>query len=124
LVERLQGVRFERKTDGQPALGFIAEDVEPVLPEVVERDEASGRVLGVSYSAIVPVLVEAIKEQQHQMAMYREELLEQQVKLSALREQMSELQVLKVRLKALEEMVITGKSDRVLAHNQGEVISQ
>ncbi len=42
-------------------IGFLAQDVEKVLPEVVEYND-SVDVYGIQYSKIVPVLVEAIKE--------------------------------------------------------------
>ena len=67
---KLRGVKFdwkdERKANDQ--LGFIAQEVEEVLPEVVKEvktltkeDETH---LTVNYPAVVPLLVEAIKEQQ------------------------------------------------------------
>ena len=64
LTRQLQGVRFQWKDSGAPALGFIAEEEEKVLPEVVTHDAESGAVRAVNYSAVVPVLVEALKAQQ------------------------------------------------------------
>ncbi len=43
-------------------IGFIAQDVRKILPQIVREDE-NGK-LGVSYIDLIPVLVEAIKEQQ------------------------------------------------------------
>ena len=66
----LDGVKFDWKDKDKPnnQLGFIAQDVEKVLPEVVnEIENGLGGYDGhkvVNYSAVVPVLVEAIKEQQ------------------------------------------------------------
>ena len=79
LTQQLQGVRFEWIDSGEPALGFIAEEVEKVLPEVVARDAKSGDVRAVNYSAVVPVLVEALKEQQRRI----EELERQQAEVLA-----------------------------------------
>jgi len=50
--------------DNSRQVGFIAQDVEEVVPEVVETDEY-GKV--VNYDLLVPVLVEAIQEQQAQI---------------------------------------------------------
>jgi hypothetical protein len=47
-------------TSGKTHLGFIAQEIAEVLPEVVEIDEA-GR-YGMNYSEVVPVLVQALKE--------------------------------------------------------------
>ncbi len=58
----LQGVSFKWKDSDKQSLGFIAQDVEKVLPEIVSADEQGYKSL--DYSKITPVLVEAIKEQQ------------------------------------------------------------
>ncbi|MEZ5583135.1 MAG: tail fiber domain-containing protein [Candidatus Competibacteraceae bacterium] len=84
VTQQLQGVRFVWKDSGRPSLGFIAEEVAPVLPEVVERDEENGQLRGVNYSAIVAVLVVAIKEHQRQIE-------QQQTELFSLRAQVAEL---------------------------------
>jgi hypothetical protein len=73
LVERLRGVRYDWRTADFPAmnfepgrqLGFIAQEIEPVLPEAVSVNAAGVR--SVAYSKVIPVLVEAVKEQQDQL---------------------------------------------------------
>jgi hypothetical protein len=45
-------------------IGLIAQELEEILPEVVEHPEDPDALLGVQYSAMVPVLVKAIQEQQ------------------------------------------------------------
>ena len=67
----LRGVMFDWIEDERPddQIGLIAQEVENILPEVVEEVEFVGNHDGekykvVNYQAIVPVLVEAIKEQQ------------------------------------------------------------
>lgn len=50
----------ERKNE----IGFIAQEVEKVLPDVVIYDDSSD-VYAIDYLKLVPVLVEAIKEQQN-----------------------------------------------------------
>jgi len=62
LTKQLQGVRFDWIDNDKPSLGLIAQDVEKVLPELVETN--SDGIKSVSYSNIVGVLIEAIKEQQ------------------------------------------------------------
>jgi hypothetical protein len=68
VVQQLQGVHFLWKDTGLPAVGLIAEDVAAVLPEVVGPDAETGQPGGVNYSALVSVLVEAVKEQQTEIA--------------------------------------------------------
>ena len=66
LVEQLQGVRFNWKDTGAPSLGFIAEEVAGVVPEVVAVD-GSGNPIGIDYGKLTAVLVEAAKTQQEQI---------------------------------------------------------
>lgn len=63
-VRELRGVRFNWIENGEPSLGFIAEEVADVLPELVEFDKTSGQAEAVNYAAMVSVLVEALKEQE------------------------------------------------------------
>lgn len=58
---------FQKETgiDNGKHYGFLAQDLAEVLPDVVMKD-ANGR-YGVEYQAIIPILVEAIKEQQTQI---------------------------------------------------------
>lgn len=62
-VMKMRGVFFERNTHpGERCLGVIAQEVEEVLPEVVNTDKDGMK--SVSYGSIVGLLIEAIKEQQ------------------------------------------------------------
>jgi len=68
-VLQLNGVTFTRidKEDtAQRYAGLIAQDVEPVLPEAVQKNDTMsyGEVLSVDYNGTIALLVEAIKEQQ------------------------------------------------------------
>jgi hypothetical protein len=62
IVKQLNGVRFDWVEDGKPSIGVIAQDIEKVLPEVVQTNEDGMKT--VSYGNIIGVLIEAIKEQQ------------------------------------------------------------
>jgi hypothetical protein len=71
----LKGVSYKR-TDveqNKTKIGFIAQDVKEVLPEVVTYDEGADR-YGVSYGNITALLVEAIKEQQGQIESQKSEI--------------------------------------------------
>lgn len=46
---------------GRPDFGFIAEDVSDALPQLAVRDE-TGAPVGVNYTHVVPIAVEAIRE--------------------------------------------------------------
>jgi len=60
-VTQLQGVSFNRIGEEKREHGFIADEVQNVIPELVSYD-ANGEVHGVHYARTVAVLTEAIKE--------------------------------------------------------------
>jgi hypothetical protein len=67
-VIKLEGVSYywnkqtppNRKLNDNKEIGFIAQDVENIIPEAVIKTEDN--VYGLNYNAIIPVLAEAIKE--------------------------------------------------------------
>jgi hypothetical protein len=63
-VMSLEGVEFTWKDSGQRDFGFIAQDVQSVLPQAVHTTQG---VSGVDYSRLSSVLVEAVKAQQVQI---------------------------------------------------------
>jgi hypothetical protein len=62
LTKQLDGVRFDWVDNNKPSLGLIAQEVEKVLPELVETNNEG--IKSVSYSNMIGLLIEAIKEQQ------------------------------------------------------------
>lgn len=62
-VLQLRGVEFDRIDIETHQIGVIAQEIEQILPEVVHGTDTKS----VSYANIVPVLIEAIKEQQKQI---------------------------------------------------------
>ena len=99
MVMLLQGVSYDWKADDYPEMGFtkdrqigfIAQDVEKVFPELVKTNNNGYK--GVYYVKIVPILLEAMKEQQKEIS----ELKKQQAMFAELTEKIAQLE------KALEE---------------------
>jgi len=58
-VIQLQGVTYDWKTDGTSDIGFIAQNVKKIIPQVVRGDEGE---YGLDYGKITAVLAEAVKE--------------------------------------------------------------
>ena len=54
-------------------IGFIAQEVEEVFPELVNRNPEND-LRSVDYISLIPVLVEAIKEQQQQIDDLKQQL--------------------------------------------------
>ena len=68
-IKQINGVNFEWSKDQSvysgKDVGVIAQDVQKVLPEVVSERESG--YLAVKYEKIIPLLIEAIKDQQKQI---------------------------------------------------------
>jgi hypothetical protein len=64
-VLRMRGVSFVWKDNKNKSIGIIAQEIEKVVPEIVNTD--SGGVKSVNYDSIIGLLIEAIKEQQCQI---------------------------------------------------------
>ena len=65
-MEKLRGVKFrwkERSGDDSDQLGFIAQEVQPVFPELVRTGQDDG-VMSVSYENLIAPLIEALKQRQ------------------------------------------------------------
>ena len=91
MVLSLRGVTFDWRREEFPALnfaagrsvGFVAQEVEEVVPEAVTRDAEGFR--SVAYSHLTPVLVEAVKEQQAQIENQQKLIETQQQQIEALK---------------------------------------
>ncbi len=99
-LRELRGVSFLYRKDGLgrnpmlggKQLGFIAQEVETVFPELVSTDKDGYK--SVNYIGVVPVLVEAVKTQQKQMDALK-------AKITALETQNAEMIALKKQMTAL-----------------------
>ena len=93
-VMLLQGVSYDWKVDEYPEkgftknrqIGFIAQDVEKVFPELVQTDNNGYK--AVYYTQMVPVLLEAMKEQQKEIS----ELKKQQAMMAELTDKIAQLE--------------------------------
>ncbi len=88
-------------------LGFLAQDLEKVFPELVRKDEAG--YYAVNYDGLIPVLVEALKEQDKQVEAQATTILEQSTQIeeqaTTISEQRTEINELTERLDHLENLV-------------------
>jgi hypothetical protein len=74
-VKQLRGVSFEWKDDKSLGTrhGFIAQEVQEVIPEATFTNKADGK-MGVHYQELIPFLVESIKDQQNQISYLKGEI--------------------------------------------------
>jgi len=81
-VMKLQGVKYNWKRDDYPEMNFpdgeqiglIAQDVEKIIPEVV--NESADGYKSLDYAKLVSVLIESIKEQQGQIDKQQDQIQE------------------------------------------------
>ena len=98
-VLEMEGVSYKWKSEEFKDKGFpdgrhygvIAQEIEEVLPEVVNT--APDGTKAVAYTEIVPVLIEAIKEQQKIIEKQQQAIEKQQVRLERLERGLSENEV-------------------------------
>lgn len=96
-VLQMQGFYYFWKKDGfeekgfsdKRQIGFSAQDIEVLFPEIVQTDDVGYK--SVDYSRLTPVLVEAIKEQQRQIDALLKHDTEQQQQIEKQQQQIDEL---------------------------------
>jgi hypothetical protein len=95
MVMSLNGKTYNWRTDEYPEMsfnagrqyGFIAQEVEKIIPEVVGTDNDGWK--SIEYSHLVPVLLEAIKEQQTMIESLKKENTEYSDALNTLKAEVS-----------------------------------
>ena len=97
-IMQLRSIKYNWKSDSlsHKEIGLVAQEVKALIPEVVETARDSMQTLMMNYSALIPVLVKAIQEQQKQI----EDLKNENSSLKDNRESTE------ARLTALEEKLI------------------
>ena len=71
-IKQLRPVQYNWKRDNRKDIGFIAEEVDKVYPQLVSRED--GEISGMSYSKLAAAVVKTIQEQQDQIAKLNNEL--------------------------------------------------
>ena len=70
-IIKLDGVNFEWKNEPKKIQhGFIAQEVQKIIPELIvesPKDKKGENTLHLNYMGIIPILVEALKDQQKQI---------------------------------------------------------
>jgi|GEM_PF-2641285 len=102
-VMKLRAVNYDMKKGGTPQIGFLAQEVQNIIPEVIsgrEGDIEKGETLGLSYGQLLPVLTKAIQEQQKVIEQLQADLETQNKTTTQLiRELQSEISALKEKRK-------------------------
>jgi hypothetical protein len=79
-VLKLQGVEYDRIDIERHEIGMIAQEVEKIVPDLVQEDSEGFKIL--HYKNVTALLVEAIKEQQEQINTLKQTVQELSTKLA------------------------------------------
>lgn len=91
-VMALRPVSYRMRSNDEEQIGFIAQEVRDILPELVsgkEGDMKKGETLGMSYGNLTAVLVKAMQEQQAEIEGLKSQLTE----MDELKQRMAKLEV-------------------------------
>ena len=92
LVSRMEGIRYNVIGGSAPQIGFSAQKMEQIVPEIVSTDKDGYK--GIAYSHLAPILVNAINEQQ--------------LEINSLQSQIASLSVPGVSQSDLNDLVVSG----------------
>ena len=81
IIESLSGKTFSFKGSGEKSSGFIAQEIRKVIPHVVSAQETG--YLSVNYDAVIPYLVEAVKELSQENKKLKAEIVTLATEISA-----------------------------------------
>ena len=77
-IKNIKGVSFSWKDTNKKDIGFIAEDVGKIIPEVVNFDKNGQDATSMDYARMTAILVEGMKEQQIQIDQQKKYILQLQ----------------------------------------------
>jgi hypothetical protein len=105
-LQQLRPVSFHLKSDPKGAVqyGLIAEEVAEVYPELVIRNEA-GRIEGVRYDELAPMLLNEVQQQQHRLATQASINEAQEVRMRELEQKLTNLQAALNKSEPKDELV-------------------
>lgn len=121
-VMQLKPVDYTMKKGGEKQVGFIAQEVQAIIPELVdgkEGDLENGETLGVAYGQMVAVLTKAIQEQQAQIEQLQKQngqLAEKNTELDKKNEHLetrvNEIDQLKAELSEIKNLLKSTSSNK------------
>jgi len=91
-IRKLNPVRYNWKESAQleegysdrQQIGFLAQEVEGIIPEAVYGEEGNG--MGIDFNKITPVIVKAMQEQQLQIDSQRAQIEKLEAELNEIKE--------------------------------------
>lgn len=83
MIQTMEPYHFKWKNGGRAEYGFMAQDLEKILPEVVEPLSKNGP-KGIAYTSVIPILWESTKEMEVANEVSRKHILDLENRLNKL----------------------------------------
>ena len=118
IIDNLRPVTYEWKDPSDSGMqgtqiGFIAQEVESVLPEIVLTQEDEDKTKGLKYNEFIPVLVKAMKELKGENDLLKQDVKEVKAENSQLRELISTLTARQDSFEAIVFAKSTNQNERL-----------
>ncbi|MDF1697650.1 MAG: tail fiber domain-containing protein [Saprospiraceae bacterium] len=115
-VMRLSPSKYIVNSTGEESIGFIAQELKEIIPEVVHGKEgeiSKGETLSVAYGNLVAVLTKAVQELALQSKDHKEAMDEKDIRINQLEAKIKKMEGLAARVEALEKVFTATNSKEV-----------
>jgi hypothetical protein len=90
---KIRPVSYQWKDNDRTDLGFIAQEIKEILPDIVMESKDSMNTLLMNYNGVIPVLVKAVQEQQTQIETQNEIITKQAVLFELLKKEIEAIKM-------------------------------
>jgi len=108
---------WKRYPEQQKSLGLIAQEVQPIINEIVHEAEDKDNTLSVSYTELIPVLIKAIQEQQSIIEKLQKDIEVLKKRNKILQTEVSEIDKLKQEIASIKTMLIGANKNNQITKN-------
>ena len=99
----IDGKTYTVKKNGAQKIGVLAQEIQEVFPELVSEDKEG--MLSVNYQGLIPVLINALKEQEEKIVKQQTEINHLKAQETKLLSQEKRIESQEERLKSLERIL-------------------
>jgi len=105
-------------------IGFLAQEVEKVFPELVTHPQSEEEFCSMNYDGMIPVLLEAIKEQQNMIENLQEEIQQGTILKQEYESQQAIIEELQQKVEYLEEALMKHCSKNSIDIDESNTVQQ
>ena len=105
----IDGKTYTIKKNGKQKIGVLAQDIQEVFPELVSEDKEG--MLSVNYQGLIPVLINALKEQEEKIVKQQTEINHLKAQETKLLSQEADLKSQEIKLQIQEEKIVKQQTE-------------